>query len=305
MESSFHYSHPVGASDSNAGAELLDIILMKVIGEADFQRNRDLVKFSCRRRPGHVQSRNFSSFFVEWFDNCSVLIVNFHGSCPNPDCSYDLCLTCCAEIRKELRRHATFLIGEKRLTVEFLVLPKHMEVVMRGEPVIVTNVLEKTSGLSWDPMVMWSAFRGTKKILKEEACKVKAVDCFDWCEIILNPENLLCWIGLLNSKKFFHLKGKENLIRMLLWHGSWLTNFVGILSQGLRIAHPEAPATGYMVGKGIYFADLVSKSAQYCYIDKKNPVGLMLFSEVALGEVYTVKKAEVSSPSILHVYPNS
>ncbi|XP_031281774.1 uncharacterized protein LOC116140267 isoform X3 [Pistacia vera] len=40
---------------------------MKVIGEADFQRNRDLEKFSCRRRPGHVRSRNSSSFFVECF----------------------------------------------------------------------------------------------------------------------------------------------------------------------------------------------------------------------------------------------
>lgn len=80
--------------------------------------------------------------------------------------------------------------------------------------------------------------------------------------------------------------------RMLLWHGSRLTNFVGILSQGLRIAPPEAPATGYMFGKGIYFADLVSKSAQYCFTDKKNPVGLMLLSEVALGEVYELKKAK-------------
>uniref|UniRef100_A0A6I9R1H2 Poly [ADP-ribose] polymerase n=1 Tax=Elaeis guineensis var. tenera TaxID=51953 RepID=A0A6I9R1H2_ELAGV len=79
--------------------------------------------------------------------------------------------------------------------------------------------------------------------------------------------------------------------KMLLWHGSRLTNFVGIISQGLRIAPPEAPATGYMFGKGIYFADLVSKSAQYCYVDKKNPVGLMLLSEVALGEIYELKKA--------------
>ncbi|KAH1078104.1 hypothetical protein GLYMA_19G162800v4 [Glycine max] len=80
--------------------------------------------------------------------------------------------------------------------------------------------------------------------------------------------------------------------RMLLWHGSRLTNFVGILSQGLRIAPPEAPATGYMFGKGVYFADLVSKSAQYCFTDKKNPVGLMLLSEVALGNVYELKKAK-------------
>ena len=29
--------------------------------------------------------------------------------------------------------------------------------------------------------------------------------------------------------------------RKLLWHGSRTTNFAGILSQGLRIAPPEAP----------------------------------------------------------------
>ncbi|MQL98621.1 hypothetical protein Taro_031331 [Colocasia esculenta] len=79
--------------------------------------------------------------------------------------------------------------------------------------------------------------------------------------------------------------------KMLLWHGSRLTNFVGILSQGLRIAPPEAPATGYMFGKGIYFADLISKSAQYCFVDRKDPVGLLLLSEVALGEMHELKKA--------------
>ena len=51
--------------------------------------------------------------------------------------------------------------------------------------------------------------------------------------------------------------------KFLRQHGSRLTNFVGILSQGLRIAPPEAPVTGYMFGKGVYFADMVSKSANY------------------------------------------
>ena len=36
----------------------------------------------------------------------------------------------------------------------------------------------------------------------------------------------------------------------LLYHGSRLSNWAGILSQGLKIAPPEAPATGYMFGKG-------------------------------------------------------
>ena len=51
--------------------------------------------------------------------------------------------------------------------------------------------------------------------------------------------------------------------KMLLWHGSRFSNFGGILSQGLRIAPPEAPVSGYMFGKGVYFADMVSKSAGY------------------------------------------
>ena len=42
-------------------------------------------------------------------------------------------------------------------------------------------------------------------------------------------------------------KGSKN--RMFLWHGSRLANFVGLLSQGLRIAPPEAPASGYLFGK--------------------------------------------------------
>ncbi|KAL2916598.1 hypothetical protein HK105_203710 [Polyrhizophydium stewartii] len=71
--------------------------------------------------------------------------------------------------------------------------------------------------------------------------------------------------------------------RMLLWHGSRLTNFVGILSQGLRIAPPEAPVTGYMFGKGVYFADMVSKSANYCCTNRSSNVGILLLCEVALG----------------------
>ena len=62
----------------------------------------------------------------------------------------------------------------------------------------------------------------------------------------------------------------------LLWHGSRLTNYVGILSQGLRIAPPEAPVTGYMFGKGVYFADMVSKSANYCFTNPGSNTGLML-----------------------------
>jgi poly [ADP-ribose] polymerase len=72
--------------------------------------------------------------------------------------------------------------------------------------------------------------------------------------------------------------------RRLLFHGSALVNFIGILSQGLRIAPPEAPATGYMLGKGVYFADMFSKS--YAYAQNRfhgAESSLLLICEVALG----------------------
>lgn len=43
-------------------------------------------------------------------------------------------------------------------------------------------------------------------------------------------------------------KANKQSDRRLLWHGSRATNFGGILSQGLRIAPPEAPVSGYMFG---------------------------------------------------------
>lgn len=71
--------------------------------------------------------------------------------------------------------------------------------------------------------------------------------------------------------------------KMLLWHGSRFSNFVGILSQGLRIAPPEAPKTGYLFGKGIYFADMAGKSAPYTCSNISDGVGLFLLCEVAIG----------------------
>lgn len=71
--------------------------------------------------------------------------------------------------------------------------------------------------------------------------------------------------------------------KRLLWHGSRFSNFGGILSQGLRIAPPEAPKTGYLFGKGAYFADMASKSAPYCCADLSNNTGIFLLCEVALG----------------------
>ena len=80
-----------------------------------------------------------------------------------------------------------------------------------------------------------------------------------------------------------------NKNRRLLWHGSRTANFGGILSQGLRIAPPEAPANGYAFGKGVYLADISSKSAQYCGSYASDSTGLLLLCEAELGSpVYEI-----------------
>lgn len=225
--------------------------------------------------------------FMFHSDNCNTSIVNFHRSCPNRDCRYDLCLTCCLELRNGLHCEdipasgneemvdtppvtsawraeingripcpprarggcGTAILSLRRLfeanwvdklirNVEELTIKYQPPIVdlslgcsdcqsfeehaahnsvrkaasresshdnflyspgavemgdtefehfqrhwIRGEPVIVRNVFEKASGLSWNPMVMWRAFRGAKKILKEESTTFKAIDCLDWCEV--------------------------------------------------------------------------------------------------------------------------
>lgn len=83
-----------------------------------------------------------------------------------------------------------------------------------------------------------------------------------------------------NSEKSQQSKSKN---RKLLWHGSRVSNFIGILSQGLKIASPNAPINGYLFGKGLYFADMLQKSARYCNATKTNNIGLALLCDVDLG----------------------
>ncbi|KAI5311120.1 hypothetical protein L3X38_045587 [Prunus dulcis] len=97
-------------------------------------------------------------------------------------------------------------------------------------------------------------------------------------------------------ERFRKFSGMKN--RMLLWHGSRLTNWAGILSQGLRIAPPEAPVTGYMFGKGIYFADMFSKSANYCYATDGCTAGVLLLCEVALGDMAELLTAKYDADKL-------
>jgi len=68
-----------------------------------------------------------------------------------------------------------------------------------------------------------------EKFIADASDQYKLVDCFS---IERDGED-----KRFNPKKFGNKK--------LLWHGSRFSNYAGIIRQGLRIAPPEAPHTGY------------------------------------------------------------
>ncbi|KAI4311393.1 hypothetical protein MLD38_036295 [Melastoma candidum] len=56
----------------------------------------------------------------------------------------------------------------------------------RGEPVVVSDVLSTATGLSWEPMVMWRAFRQIKNRNHSLQLDVTAIDCLDFSELDIN-----------------------------------------------------------------------------------------------------------------------
>ena len=87
----------------------------------------------------------------------------------------------------------------------------------------------------------------------------------------------------------------------LLWHGTNVANVASILAGGLRISCHQTNGNDF--GRGLYFADTVHKSAQYCKFDHENRSAggqrVLLLCEVDTGrtvELCTGSERFVSAP---------
>ena len=70
----------------------------------------------------------------------------------------------------------------------------------------------------------------------------------------------------------------DQVDNLMLWHGTSRSNLVSILQNNLQL--PVSATHGHMFGSGIYFADRMSKSANYT--DSSGPQ-VFLLCQVALG----------------------
>ncbi len=104
-----------------------------------------------------------------------------------------ICASACGDVKKKkslrLASHRkgeddNYLYCPSRQIVEEEGVAHFQKHWVRGEPVIVCNVLEGGSGLSWEPMVMWRAVRETtKNKFERDTRTVAAIDCLDWQEV--------------------------------------------------------------------------------------------------------------------------
>ncbi|CAO4363827.1 unnamed protein product [Caenorhabditis nigoni] len=81
-------------------------------------------------------------------------------------------------------------------------------------------------------------------------------------------------------------KSAPSTTKRLLWHGTRVTNVFSILMNGLQM--PEGDRCGLMFGNGVYFANVPTKSANYCCPEVSKRV-FMLLCEV-----------ETSNPLVLY-----
>ncbi|KAL1532037.1 hypothetical protein AAHA92_32100 [Salvia divinorum] len=105
------------------------------------QKTELIVETSTRGVPVNEEDVPIAVFEEDdrvYCDNCKLSIVNFHRSCPNLACSYDICHDCCSELRRGLQpgEDAAKSIGSSKTSLErrIFVDDKNVEVTSANGP---------------------------------------------------------------------------------------------------------------------------------------------------------------------------
>nr|XP_043629370.1 lysine-specific demethylase JMJ25-like [Erigeron canadensis] len=117
----------------------------------------------------------------------------------------------------------------------------------KGEPIIVSDVLVTSSGLSWEPMVLWRAFSDIKNSGdRPRAYKVNAFDCSNGKEVAVYLHDFLRRY----SEGGFYRKKSPTLLKLENWQppslsqGEWPRHFAEFISC-LPFKEYTHPHNGY------------------------------------------------------------
>ncbi|KAJ0877596.1 putative transcription factor C2H2 family [Helianthus annuus] len=130
--------------------------------------------------------------------------------------------------------------------------PQHMQHFQshwsKGKPIIVNDVLSTSSGLSWEPMVLWRAFRDiTKSGSHSHAYEVKALNCLDWSEVTIDLSKFTRGY----SEAQVHKQGPPLILKLEDWkpsclsQGEWPRHFVELINH-LPFKDYTNPHNGYL-----------------------------------------------------------
>ncbi|KAI3466625.1 hypothetical protein Pfo_023288 [Paulownia fortunei] len=88
----------------------------------------------------------------------------------------------------------------------------------KGHPVIVRNVLRSTTGVCWDPVIMFCSYMENKI---SESCNdegLKATNCLDWCEVEIDRKRI--FMGSLEKRT--HASVQQKVLKFKAWLSSHL-----------------------------------------------------------------------------------
>ncbi|KAL8044937.1 hypothetical protein ABFX02_08G078600 [Erythranthe guttata] len=83
----------------------------------------------------------------------------------------------------------------------------------KGEPVIVPDVLSRTTGLSWEPLVMWRGCRKSRRTDDARILEFSVTNCVNWCKETINMHQFFNGYseGLLDSE------GRPKILKLEDW----------------------------------------------------------------------------------------
>ncbi|KAM7513931.1 hypothetical protein LguiA_003514 [Lonicera macranthoides] len=117
----------------------------------------------------------------------------------------------------------------------------------KGEPVIVSNVLETTFGLSWEPMVIWRVLRQISNTNNSKPNDLNIINCSYWRKVNMNIQRFLK--GYLEGE--FDHRGQLQILKMEEWPPSgsfedWLPRHGIEFMSCLPFKEYTHPLDGYL-----------------------------------------------------------